>query len=250
LLSAPADSEAVFLERPNRFLGIAEIDGERERIHVPDPGRLRELLYPGAGILVRRAPPGSARKTAWTLMAARSPHGDGWILTNSLLHSRIARSLLSSPPLSPFGEATDIRAEVPVGGSRLDFRLQTPELGTVYVEVKGCTLVEEGEGLFPDAPTSRGRRHMEELAALARTGNSAAVLFLVFAPARLVGPNPATDRAFAESYWSAVRSGVTVHAHRVSYDGEKVVSAGPAGCLIGVDMPKGMGRIETSNSSH
>lgn len=155
MLSAPTDREAVFLERPNRFLGIAEIDGGRERIHVPDSGRLRELLYPRAGILVRRAPPGSARKTAWTLMAARSPLGDGWILTNSLLHGRIARSLLSSPALSPFGEATDMRAEVPVGGSRLDFRLQTPESGPVYVAVKGCILVEDGEGLFPDAPTSR-----------------------------------------------------------------------------------------------
>lgn len=233
MLYAPADSEAVFLERPNRFLGIAEIDGVRERIHVPDPGRLRELLYPRAGILVRRAPSGSKRKTAWTLMAARSPHGDGWILTNSLLHGSIAHRLLSSPSLSPFGEATEVRAEVPVGGSRLDFRLQTPELGTVYVEVKGCTLVEDGEGLFPDAPTSRGRRHMEELATLARAGTAAAVLFLVFGPARLVGPNPATDPAFAESFWSAVRSGVRVHAHRVAYDGEKVVSAGPAGCLVG-----------------
>ena len=232
LLSAPADREGVFLERPKRFLGIAEIDGTRERIHVPDPGRLRELLYPGAGILVKRAPPGSVRKTSWTLMAARSPQDDGWILTNTLMHSRIARTLLESPSLSPFGATTCIRAEVTVGGSRLDFRLETAESGPIYVEVKGCTLVEDSKGLFPDAPTSRGRRHMEELAALARTGTGAAVLFLVFGPARLVGPNAAMDPDFAESFWSSVRSGVEVHAHRLAYDGERVVSLGPAGCII------------------
>jgi len=230
IAEVPADIETALLERPNRFLGIADVAGVPQRVHIPDPGRLSELLYPGARILLKRAPRPRNRSTDWTLMAAGSPAG-GWVLTNTFLHRRISKSLLSGPS-KIFAGATDLRAEVAVGDSRLDFLLTEPEGVKRYVEVKGCTLVRHGVGLFPDAPTVRGRRHMEELTGLVEDGYAASVLFLLFGDTTLVGPNPAADPDFCSAYWKAINAGVTVHSRRIAYDGKRILDLGPGGCLI------------------
>jgi sugar fermentation stimulation protein A len=210
---------------------MARVEGAVQRVHVPDPGRLSELLFPGARVLLRRAPRSARRKTAWTLMAAGDPNGDGWVLTNTFLHRPLAEELLRLPD-GPFGSRKRVRAEVNVGGSRLDFLLTGPAGLRRFVEVKGCTLVRGGVGLFPDSPTVRGRRHMDELRRLAGTGAEASVLFLLFGSAALVGPNRAADPGFSASYWRAVDAGVTVHVRRIGYDGTGVVDLGPGGCLL------------------
>ncbi len=213
LLKLDWDAEGVFRERPNRFVGMVELPPEHgggiEAVHVHDPGRLRELLFPGARVALKHADrPG--RKTAWTLVAAQ--HQGEWVLVNSGLHRAISHALLSSPGLSPIGEASHIVPEVMFGKSRLDYRIERADGTLVYVEVKGCTLAVDGVALFPDAPTKRGARHVAELMELKALGHRAAIIILVFRKnVRCFRPNRATDPEFAAVFQKAVAAGVEVY---------------------------------------
>ena len=215
---------AIFLKRLNRFVGIAYFKRNEEQIHVADPGRLTELLYPGNSILVKKAPEGTTRKTMWSLMAARG--SEGWVLLNTFLHRRIAENILSRPDISPFGELKNFRAEVTPRGfqSRFDFLLEPKDSAPVWLEVKGCTLLKGKTALFPDAPTTRGTRHMRELAELAERGERAAVMFLVFpVGAECFAVNGDTDPDFHEAFGNAQDSGVGVFPLRLNFDGERVL---------------------------
>ncbi|MDG6220727.1 MAG: DNA/RNA nuclease SfsA, partial [Candidatus Thermoplasmatota archaeon] len=171
------DAEGVFMSRPNRFVGVVEISGLGEQmVHVHDPGRLKELLYPGNKVLLKRASsPG--RKTAWDLLAARFQ--DQWVFTNSAYHPHISRWVLEGR-MAPFSGVSCIRPEVTVGHSRLDYVLDMDDGKKIGLEVKGCTLAVEGVALFPDAPTERGRRHIETLMTKKDEGWGAALMVLVF----------------------------------------------------------------------
>lgn len=206
----PRTRPAIFRERPNRFLVGVTLGRRRRWAACRDPGRLHELLRPGAAVRVEPAArPG--RKTRFTLTAVRQ--GRLWIplvpaLANSVLAAALARNGAEG-----LAGARVLAAEVTRGRSRFDFLLR---LGPrrVLAEVKAVTLVEDGRALFPDAPTARGARHLRELAALARTGGAAAVVFVVQRPdARSVAPNRATDPAFADALAAAVQAGVTLLAY-------------------------------------
>ena len=231
LADIPYTSEASWLERPNRFLGLVRLaDGSRHKVHVRDPGRLTELLYPGNRVLIRRAEAAARRKTAWDLVAAR--FDQQWVLVNSGHHPAIARALLSHPGLCPFGPLHSIQPEVKFGRSRLDFLLEIDKeaclktgpgnegqnCGKIYLEVKGCTLARQGVALFPDAPTTRGARHLEELIEARRLGFGAAVLILVFRQdAEIFAPNRETDPNFAEVFQQAVEAGVECCPVKIEY---------------------------------
>jgi len=209
VMRIPTDAEGIFLERPNRFLGMVQIPGEEEPtgVHVHDPGRLNEILFPGNRVLLRRAE-SPKRKTRWDLVAGLCE--DHWVLVHSGYHRRIAEAILSSQ-LSPLGTVRELRAEVRYNSSRLDFLAETSK-GPVWIETKGCTLCRKGVALFPDAPTTRGKRHLEHLREIRLKGERAAVLVLVFRPdAESFAPNHQTDPGFAEAFWNAVASGVEVY---------------------------------------
>lgn len=220
--------EGTFLGRPNRFICEFSTEGQAHLAHVADPGRLVELLYPDNRILVRRAPDGTGRKTGWSLMAAMGERG--WVLVNTSLHRRLAASILSDPEISPFGPISDLRAEVvhPWGRSRFDFLLKTSPSGSdLWVEVKGCTLVREMVALFPDAPTTRGTRHLGELTSIKAAGGSAAVMFLVFAEGCThLEPNGSTDPAFSQALDLAEGSGVMIRAVELGFDGSSLLFRG------------------------
>jgi sugar fermentation stimulation protein A len=229
LLTTGDTREAVFLERPNRFLCRASLEetGNIVLAHVADPGRLTELLCPGNRILLCRALRGAARKTSHSLVAAR--RGREWVLVNTTFHRAIADAVLRDPALSPFGAAEEIRAEVRAEGtsSRLDFLLRTGDGRETWLEVKGCTLAEGTTALFPDAPTARGRKHLSELAGLVRSGRTAALLFLVFpAGVECIRANRATDPGFADALRIAVDTGVAVRAVKLGFDGTRVTHRG------------------------
>ncbi|HOP26647.1 MAG TPA: DNA/RNA nuclease SfsA [Candidatus Sabulitectum sp.] len=218
----PDAIEAVFMERPNRFLLIAgDGMGSRFAVHVPDPGRLRELLYPGNRLLVIPSP-GEGRKTKWTLAAARL--GSSWVLVNTTFHREIASRFLLGGH-SPLGRISALRAEVksPSGGSRFDFLVND----RLWLEVKGCTLLKNGVAMFPDAPTLRGRKHVNELMEIASGGSPAGVLFLVFVNgAEYFTANSETDPGFAEALRTAVSAGVSVWCAEMSFDGKRVFLEG------------------------
>ncbi len=196
--------EAIFLRRLNRFVAIAGVpDGDRGvqelTCHLPNPGRMLELLRPGLPLILEKRPPARAgaikkeAKTQWTVAAVRL--GDAVVPLNTLRTNEVVAKLVL-PRLYP--GALSVQAEYSIGSSRFDFLVVTAQKERVLLEVKTCSLVAEGVAMFPDAPSERARRHAEELAALRKEGYRTKFLFAVVhgEPGRLV-PNLHTDPAFA-----------------------------------------------------
>ena len=196
----------IFLERPNRFIARVQTENGEEICHVKNTGRCRELLVPGAPVYLSVSA-NPARKTRCDLVAVRK----GALLINmdSQAPNRAAGEAL--PWLFP--GLTRMKPEAPLGASRLDFYLEQGEKKT-YLEVKGVTLEENGDALFPDAPTARGEKHLRELMRCADAGFGAAVLFVIQmqGPGRFL-PNARTDPAFARALRQARDAGVRILAY-------------------------------------
>ena len=194
-----------FIARPNRFIARVQINGAEETVHVKNTGRCRELLIPGARVwLAEGANPG--RKTRYDLVAVEK----GGLLINmdSQAPNRAAAEAL--PRLFP-GTA-EIRSEVTWGDSRLDLLAKGPA-GDTYIEVKGCTLEQDGVALFPDAPTERGVKHLRELEKVVAAGHRAALLIIIqMKGVRVFRPNRRTHPAFADALAHARAAGVEVLA--------------------------------------
>ncbi len=214
------DAEGIFRQRPNRFLAIVDIKEpfvqEGVKVHVHDPGRLPEILYPGNTVYLKRAK-GRGRKTSWDLIAGRV--GDSLVFTNSSYHRKISTWYIQK--IKPFGDFLALRPEYPFGRSRLDFLVEKDK-EKILVEVKGCTLAQGEVALFPDAPTTRGRRHLEELIYAREKGLGAAVIFLVFRDARCFAPNRKTDPDFSSTLERAVKKGVKILLPVFSLEGGKL----------------------------
>jgi sugar fermentation stimulation protein A len=193
---------ARFLARPNRFLVRCEAKGLREiDAFLPNPGRLWELLLPGASLYVHkprtRNGRNSRRRTEHTVLAVERDGRPIFLHTHET--NRAARYLLEHDLIPPLQGFRIKRAEVPVGKSRFDFLL-SKDGEELYLEVKSCTLFGNGVAMFPDAVTARGRRHLLELAEMSRRGFRAAVLFLVHYPeVRWFMPDYHTDMEFSEA---------------------------------------------------
>ncbi len=182
--------EGRFAGRPNRFLVEVSTDRGVIQAHSPNPGRLEEYFLPEVPILLESSP-GTSRKTSWSLAGVRY-RGDIVPLNSGRANTAAAELVL--PVMFP---GARIRPEVTDGHSRFDFLVSRGGIDT-WVEVKSCSLVEHGTAMFPDAPTERGRRHMEHLAELTRRpGTRATILFIIMNPkARRFIPNIHTDPAF------------------------------------------------------
>ncbi|WP_235856242.1 DNA/RNA nuclease SfsA [Methanolobus halotolerans] len=213
------DAEGIVVDRPNRFLCIVNITKpvtmESEMVHVHDPGRLEDILYPGNRVLLKRAAEGK-RKTKWDLIA-----GDimgEWVLVNSSWHRKISEWVIQNK-IIPFLNGIDtVIPEKKFGDSRLDFLLMEKEK-SIWVEVKGCTLARGSVALFPDAPTIRGRRHLEELIKARNEGHEAVVLILVFRQeAESFSANKVIDPDFALTFSKAIDAGVKVFPLCFSYE--------------------------------
>ncbi len=199
-----------FLRRENRFRALVEVNGRPEAVHVPNSGRLHELFVPGRTVLVR--PVGQPhRKTAFDLVLVRV--GEQWVSLDARLPAHLFREALAKNRLPEFRGYTTVHTEVTVDGSRIDLLLEGAG-GRCWVETKSVTLVCNGTGLFPDAVTARGRRHVEALAERVRLGERAAVVFVVQrSDARRFQPHDTSDPAFGEALRKAVAAGVEVYAY-------------------------------------
>lgn len=201
----PRTREAVFLARPNRFVAEVELAGKRETVHVKNTGRCRELLLPGARVILA-AGEGSRRKTAWDLITVMKP-GLGWVNIDSQAPNRVVREWLDRGGIPGL---TAVRPEYAWGASRMDFCLEREER-RILLEVKGCTLERGGVGWFPDAPTLRGTKHLRELASARKAGWDCILAFVIALPGvREVLPNRETDPGFADALAEAEAAGVEV----------------------------------------
>ncbi len=191
-------------------------DGPQVLAHLADPGRLRELLLPGAALRLRPVPPSATRKTRYTVVLVRSPEPPrAWVSLGTLRANLLAEELLSAGRVRGIGRGWTVQREVQRGRSRFDFLLQRENGDEMLVEVKSVTLVEHGLALFPDAPTVRGARHVSELEQAVQSGTRAAVLFVVQREdARAVAPHAGIDPEFTRALQSAAASGVLLRAAR------------------------------------
>ena len=204
------DIRGKFIERPNRFIAHITLPDETEAVcHVHDSGRIRELLFEGNSIGLKKAKEGSTRKTNWDVISAMSDDGED-ILINSAYHRYISENFLKDFELSPFGEVSSIKAEVKNGDSRIDYLLEK-DGEKIWVEVKGVSLSVNKTAMFPDAPSTRAQKHLKELMKLKSQGDRAAVLLLVFRESDTFRPKHETDPAFAELFYEAMEKGVEIY---------------------------------------
>lgn len=201
--------EGQFIDRPNRFTVKFSYESSKEDLaHLKDPGRLKELLHPQVKLLLRKVPENPNRKTNFDVIAVFKDNM--WILINSGFHSDLAADLIESELVDEFKEYFIEKREYTFGKSRLDFLLSSGE-HQMLVEVKGCTLVENHHALFPDAPTTRGKKHLEELMEGKKQGFKTAVLFLIMKEdADYFSPNYNTDPDFSKTLEKAHANGVNI----------------------------------------
>lgn len=207
--------EAMFVGKRNRFLGDVRIDEVPEMAHIPNTGRLGELLYKENRVLLSHHDD-AGRKTQWTVRFAWD--GTSWVSVDSGAPNRLVAEALERGTIEPLRHLVSFRREVAWGSSRFDFRLEDGQGRATLLEVKGVTLVRNGCAYFPDAPTTRGIRHLEELAQAAASGMGAVVLFVIQSMrAECFSPNP-EDPEFTRALRAAQQRGVTVLVYRVRID--------------------------------
>lgn len=219
---------ARFVSRPNRFLAVVELEGEPVEAHLPDPGRLKELLLPGANVWVRPAP-GPARRTRYTLAMVQAASGELVSVVTTLPNELAAEALEAGQIPELAGWRVEAR-EYTWGRSRFDFLLARGDDERMLLEVKSVTLVEDHRALFPDAVTARGARHVRELAEATSQGLEATVLFVVQRrDARSVTAARAIDPHFADALEEARKSGVRVLGYRceVTLEEARIAEAVP-----------------------
>lgn len=191
-------SKGTFIKRPNRFVIRCNTEEGSVAAYLPNPGRLWELLLPGRIVyLIKKSPEdtGTLKHMAVAVEREGIP-----VLLHTHMANAVAARLIAEKKIPGLEDATIARAEVTVGHSRFDFLLEKDKR-PFYLEVKSCTLFGRSIAMFPDAVTLRGKKHLEELAAMCRQGTAGGVLFLVHWPhADYFLPDYHTDLQFALTF--------------------------------------------------
>lgn len=226
--------ETLFQDRPNRFLIHCLLpDGPRVLAHLPDPGRLKELLQVGRRIWLKPAE-NPNRKTDWTAVLVEDPQKKGLVSIDSTLPNFLIRKALEESALEEFRGWSLVRPEFKKGASRFDFLLQHQGGKKMVLEVKSVTFVKAGQGFFPDAVTARGARHVRELSQISRKeGWEAAVLFVLQRQdGESVRAEEEIDPDFARALQEASRAGVRILGRRchINLEGVTLGSRVPVYC--------------------
>ena len=191
-----------FHSRPNRFIAKVWIDGILETVHVKNTGRCKELLLPDAEVVLEVCD-NPTRKTKYDLIAVYK-NNIGWINIDSQAPNKVVKEWLMKQ------HYTYIKPEYTYGNSRVDFYMEK-ESDKYLMEVKGCTLEIDGIGYFPDAPTTRGVKHLLELSTAAKEGYHCIAAFVIqMEGIQEVRPNITTHKEFADALTIAKEAGVEV----------------------------------------
>lgn len=200
--------KATLLERPNRFLGVVELEGKNVQAFIPNPGRMHELMVPGTTVYVIPKE-GDHRKTKFDLTLME--YNNTLVSIDSRLPNYMLKESINNG-LDEFKGYHVERTEPTFHDSRLDLKL-TDGSNQVLLEAKSCTLVEEGIALFPDAPTKRGARHMKTLIKALEFGRAAVCFVIQRNDAVEWRPNKAMDPDFTTALQGAVEAGVEAYAY-------------------------------------
>ena len=224
--------EGIFLERPNRFIAYIEIDGKKETVHVKNTGRCKELLIPGTRVYVQEAA-NPERKTRWDLITVEK--GERLINMDSQIPNYAVKEFLETGRFIP--NIKTIRPEYTYGNSRIDLYVETEDDRKILIEVKGVTLENDDVVSFPDAPSERAVKHVEELQKAMKEGYESMIFFVVqMKNVSYFVPNDATHPEFAATLRVAKKAGVKV----VAYD----CKVTPEEMVIEEEVPVVLGREE------
>lgn len=206
--------EGVFLSRPNRFIAKVLVDGREETVHVKNTGRCNELLTPSTKVYLEKSS-NPNRKTAFDLVAVEKRRvGKQGLLVNmdSQIPNAVAYEWIKSDKCVLFSQDAVVRREVTFGNSRFDLYVED-KCRKAFVEVKGVTLERDGLALFPDAPTERGVKHIEELVKAKEKGYEAYILFVIqMKEVHSFAPNAEMHKEFADALKKAYKKKVGIIA--------------------------------------
>ena len=204
--------KGIFKARPNRFIAEVEVDGNLEIAHVPNTGRCKELLV--ENVIVWLKPSDNPNRK--TKLSLHFVENKGVLVS---LYSQQANSIVYDAVVE--GKIKELlgythhQREKSVDNSRIDIYLENSNGDSCFVEVKGVTLIIDGEARFPDAPTERGAKHLKELIKLKKEGNRCCVFFLIQHPAgEFFRPNWENDPVFSETLNEAFNEGVEILVYR------------------------------------
>lgn len=222
--------EAIFVKRLNRFIAYVLIDGKEEIVHVKNTGRCRELLIPGARVILEDCSENPNRKTKYSLISVWK--GDMLVNMDSQVPNNVVYKSLLDNKIQEINNIDKIKKEVTFGNSRFDIYL---ELGNkkAFMEVKGVTLENNSIARFPDAPTLRGIKHVLELIKVVEKGYLGFIFFLI----QMKGPkefrlNWTMDKIFSEAVKLANENGVKVLAYDSIIDENSI----EIGCPLKIDL--------------
>ena len=194
--------EGQFVCRNNRFTAEVLVNGIQETVHVKNTGRMRELLFTGASVVLAVADRPN-RKTKYDLISVYK-ESLGWVNIDSQASNQVVGEWLKNQ------DCTLIKPEYKYGDSRLDFYMERND-EKYLMEVKGCTLEIDGIGYFPDAPSERAVRHLHELMQASKQGYHCILVFVIAMPkVTLVRPNLVTHPEFGQALSEARAAGVEV----------------------------------------
>ncbi|WP_352400947.1 DNA/RNA nuclease SfsA [Anaerotignum sp.] len=203
--------EAIFLRRTNRFSAFVSLEGEEIQVHVKNTGRCKELLQEGAKVFLEPAK-NPKRKTKYSLISVYK--GDVLVNMDSQAPNQVVAEALAEGRISEIGDVTFLQREVTFGNSRFDLYFEGGGRRG-FIEVKGVTLEENGICRFPDAPTTRGTKHVLELIQAVEAGYEAYVLFVIqMEGTKAFCPHWERDEKFAKALMEAEEAGV----HFLAYD--------------------------------
>ena len=216
--------KATFIDRPNRFVAMVRVGEETVKTHVKNTGRCKELLVPGAAVYLEDFEGRMGdRKMRYSLVGVEkeTPSGKLMINMDSQAPNKVAGEALTDGRIKLDGMSplAVIKPEKTFGKSRFDFYVEDEEGRTAYIEVKGVTLEDEGVVRFPDAPTERGVKHINELVTASEAGHLAYIIFIIqMEGMKEFRPNDETHKAFGDALRAASLAGVKILAYECFVD--------------------------------
>lgn len=212
--------QGIFLKRVNRFIAHVLINQVEHVVHVKNTGRCRELLIPGAVVILEPSQK-PERKTAFSLIAVYK--GETLINMDSQVPNYVVVEGLKAGKISEIRMAQNIKKEVTYGNSRFDIYFEAGEKKN-FIEVKGVTLEEDGTAMFPDAPTLRGTKHVYEMIHAVAAGYGGYIFLLIqMKGVHCFRPNIKMDPDFAQALTLADAKGVTVLAYDAQVREDEII---------------------------
>jgi len=203
--------DGIFLKRPNRFIAHVLINGEEEIVHVKNTGRCKELLIPGAKVVLEDYSQNPNRKTRYSLIAVWK--GEMLVNMDSQVPNEVVFEALREGKINEIGDISYLKREVAFGSSRYDIYYESKDK-KAFMEVKGVTLEDKGIAMFPDAPTERGAKHVLEMIEAVKEGYEGTIFFLIqMKGPKELRPNWQMDENFSEAVKLASENGVRIIAY-------------------------------------